>query len=66
MRIIYDPEADALYISFTSQGKYAESEEIEQGIIVDYSEDGKIIGIEILNVKEKLEEVKDLEKVFNS
>jgi len=65
MKIIYDPEVDALYIRFSSQGRYAESEEIEDGVIVDYSEDGKIVGIEILNVKKKLEEIKDLQKVFN-
>ncbi len=65
MKIIYDPEADALYIELSSKGRYTESEEIENGVIVDYSEEGKIIGIEILNVREKLKEIKNLEKVLN-
>ena len=65
MKIIYDPETDSLYIKLTSKGSYRESEEIDEGIIVDYSDEGKVIGIEILNARKKLEEVKNLQKILS-
>jgi len=47
MRVRYDEEADALYIKFR-EGKYYESDEIQEGFVLDYDENGNIIGIEIL------------------
>jgi len=44
MKIIYDPEADVLKISLF-EGKAVESEEILPDVILDYSEEGKIISI---------------------
>ncbi len=52
MYITYDKENDVLYIKY-KEGKIMESEEISEGIIVDYDEKGEIIGIEILNFKER-------------
>lgn len=46
--VSYDPTADALYIRLR-EGKVADSVELSNNIIVDYDEEGKIIGIEILN-----------------
>ncbi|MEX2721289.1 MAG: DUF2283 domain-containing protein [Candidatus Wukongarchaeota archaeon] len=45
----YDPEVDAFYIVF-QEGKYDISKEIADGIIIDYTKDGKVIGIEILDM----------------
>ena len=53
MRIKYDREADVIYLRFR-QGKIAESDEIKDGIIVDYDAKGKPLAIEILNAKEIL------------
>lgn len=53
MKIRYDKEADAIYLRFR-EGKIAESDEIKNGIIVDYDSKGKPIAIEILNAKEIL------------
>ena len=53
MEIRYDPEADAMYIKFR-EGEYEISEEIREGIIIDFDKDNEIIGMEILDVKEKL------------
>ena len=53
MRIHYDRKSDAMYIRF-SESKYFESDEIREGIIIDYDKKGKIIGLEILDVKENL------------
>jgi len=48
MRIEYDPKRDFLNIEFIANETIAESIEID-GVIIDYSEDGKIIAIEILD-----------------
>ncbi|RLI62175.1 MAG: DUF2283 domain-containing protein [Candidatus Asgardarchaeum californiense] len=52
MNISYDRVADALYIKFSNEN-IAESDEISDGIILDYNKDGKIIGIEILNYSKR-------------
>ncbi len=61
MKISYDPEADAMSIVF-QKGKYDISKEIAEGIIIDYTEDGKVISIEILNMKKRmpLEDISDI------
>jgi len=38
MKIRYDEEADAIYIKLR-EGEYYESDEISEGIIVDYDRD---------------------------
>ena len=55
MKIRYDKEADVVYIRFSSLN-IAESDEEKPGIILDYSEDGQIVGIEILNASTKMEQ----------
>lgn len=52
MRFHYDKKEDALYIRF-NENPYQKSEEIQEGIIFDYDKNGKIIGIEILDVSRK-------------
>ena len=47
MRITYDNEVDALYIRFIETT--VTTEHIADGIVVDYAEDGRIAGIEILD-----------------
>jgi uncharacterized protein YuzE len=61
MKISYDPEADALYIVF-QEGEYEISKEISDGIIVDYTKDGKVIGIEILDTSLKVP-LKNIEEI---
>ena len=63
MKVRYDRETDAIYIKL-GEGKYLESEEIEKGVVVDYSKDGKVIGIEILNISSRREDMQELKKVF--
>ncbi len=53
MEITYDPETDSMNIEF-QKGKYEVSKEIAEGVIIDYTEDGKIISIEILNASERM------------
>ena len=47
MKISYDPKADALYIRLRTT-KIDESDEISEGIVVDYDVAGKPVGIEFL------------------
>jgi len=54
MKIKYDKETDVVYITFSSL-KIAESDQEKPGIILDYSEEGQIVGIEILNASTKME-----------
>jgi len=48
MRIRYDEKMDALYIRL-KESDYEESDEIKDGVILDYDKNGNIIGIEILD-----------------
>jgi uncharacterized protein YuzE len=52
MKVRYDKEVDAIYI-YAEQGEVEYSEEVGEGIIVDVSKDGKVVGMEILDASEK-------------
>lgn len=53
MRFHYDQKKDAFYIRF-DELPYAESDEVEDGVIFDYDKKRKLIGIEILDASRKL------------
>ena len=46
MSIEYDPESDMLYIKLT-EGVSSESEEIAPGVVLDFDEQNRVVGIEI-------------------
>ena len=52
MKITYDKEVDAAYLRL-SDGKPSGVIEISEGVNLDVTEDGKIIGIEILDATKK-------------
>ena len=55
MRTSYDPEADAMFIWFGPEGvTSAETEEVAPGIMLDFDADGRVIGIEVLSVGERM------------
>jgi uncharacterized protein YuzE len=54
MKIEYDPKYDIMNIEFIAEGNIAESVELEDGIIVDYTDDKKVVSIEILDVKKRV------------
>ena len=54
MKITYFPETDTLYIELLDIPS-VESEELIDGVVVDYSEDGKVVGIEVEEVSAKKE-----------
>ena len=49
MKIEYDPKADAMYIRMRA-GKAVESDEVRPGLVIDFDEEGKVLGIEMLEV----------------
>jgi len=53
MKVKYDKETDVLYIQFSDE-IIKESDEDKPGVILDYSENGSIIGIEILDASVKM------------
>lgn len=48
MRIEYDPKHDLLNIELIADEAIAESTELD-GVVIDYSKDGRIVAIEILD-----------------
>jgi len=52
MQISFDKVANALYLRF-SQENVKDTEEIDDGIIIDYGENDNIIGIEILDYTDR-------------
>ena len=49
MRVEYDPQADAMYIRLR-EGEVADSDEIRDGVVLDFDAAGQILGIEIENL----------------
>ena len=47
-----DRKADALYLSL-SENKASSSDEVSPGVIVDYDDKGRVIGIEILHISKQ-------------
>lgn len=55
MRTSYDPEADAMFIWFGPEGaKSADTREVAPGIMLDLDADGRVIGIEVLDVRSRM------------
>jgi len=54
MKVTYDPEVDVLRIVFTS-APIEESDEDKPGVILDYDKDGNVVGMEILDASERME-----------
>ncbi len=55
MRTNYDPEADAMFIWFGPESvKSAETEEIAPGIMLDFDDNGEVIGVEIPYVSQRM------------
>jgi len=64
MKIMYDNETDSIYVKFTDD-VVVESEEKNNGTIVDYNKEDEIVAVEILNVKTSPHEI-DIPTVLKS
>jgi uncharacterized protein YuzE len=52
MRITYDPEVDALYITLRT-GVAQDSVDIEDGVTVELDAEGHVLGMEILDARRR-------------
>lgn len=52
MHVRVDHAADAVYVNLTDR-PVEESEEVADGIVVDYDAEGRIVGIEILDASKR-------------
>ena len=55
MHVRVDQGADAIYLNLTDR-PIKDSEEIAEGIIVDYDLEGRIVGIEILDASKRTDD----------
>ena len=53
MKLEYDPETDAAYITLVDV-EVVDSEEVKPGIVVDYDAKNRVVGIEVLHVRKRL------------
>ncbi|MFC2087170.1 DUF2283 domain-containing protein [Bacteroidota bacterium] len=60
MKVKYDRESDVIYFELSGD-VIIESDEDKQGIIIDYSAKGEVVGIEILNASKRFDSPTKLE-----
>ena len=54
MRLNYFPDTDSLYIDLTEQPS-VESQEVSEGVVLDYDAQGNLVGIDIDNASRKVQ-----------
>ena len=54
MQLTYYPETDSLYIDLSEQPS-VDSQEISEGIVLDYDASGNLVGIDIDNASKKVQ-----------
>jgi uncharacterized protein YuzE len=55
MKVVYDQETDTLDLIFREE-RIAESDEIREGIIIDYDKDGRIVSVEVIDASKHISE----------
>jgi uncharacterized protein YuzE len=55
MKIKFDQESNAFYVRLNEE-RIVESEEVEPGVILDYDDNGTVVGVEFLNVSERMKD----------
>jgi len=53
MKVKIDKEDDALYFEL-DDSEIIESEEVQPGVIMDFDKDGRLVGIEILDLSKRI------------
>ncbi len=54
MQIKYDKKVDAMYIKLNENEPYHVTKKVTDDVLVDYSKDGKVIGVEVLAASENV------------
>ncbi len=52
MKLKIDEKSDALYLRL-DDSKIIESEEVSPGVVLDFNEQGQVVGIEMLNLSQR-------------
>lgn len=55
MRVRVDHRADAVYVNLTDR-PIKDSAEVADGIVVDYDNEGRIVGVEILDASKRTDD----------
>ena len=53
MKVHFDPATDAAYWRL-DDSPIAESEEVQPGVVLDFNEDGQVVGVELLHVSKRV------------
>ncbi len=60
MKVTYDPQVDVLRILFRDV-PVEESDQDKPGVILDYDKDGNLVGLEVLNASQRLDNPKGVD-----
>lgn len=60
MNVTYDPKTDTLTLVL-STGPVAESDEDKPGVILDYDEEGNLVGIEVLDASQRIPDLTSMQ-----
>ena len=55
MRVRVDQKADVVYVNLTDRA-IKDSAEVADGIVVDYDDEGRIVGVEILDASKRTQD----------
>jgi uncharacterized protein YuzE len=59
MKIEYDQKADAMYIRLIA-GTVVDSDEVRPGVVFDFDAEGRVLGIEMLDVSLRTDNPREL------
>jgi uncharacterized protein YuzE len=57
MKLSYHRETDSLYIDLAERPR-VESQEISEGVVIDFDEEGKVVGVDLDHASQKVELVR--------
>lgn len=52
MKLRVDEKSDALYLRI-NEAAIVESEEVQPGVILDYDAEGRVVGVELLRIRDR-------------
>lgn len=65
MKLKVDPDADALYLRL-DDSRIIDSEEVATGVVLDYNEQGQVVGVEVLGISKRTPGVNTRELQFQT